>query len=86
MQHEIMFHPSVESYNTFCPVANGKINRTYLNLHGCRKDYRGDKNTKVFIDNNTGKIYYKQGKGICSSEFVASLEELKEDFPMERIT
>jgi hypothetical protein len=59
----------------------GKI---FINLIGQQRHMKGDSSSKIWLDVDAEKIYWKMGKGTCSSSFNESLEKFKEEFEITR--
>ena len=56
---------------------NDKINRVYINLRydGGKRQYRGEKNCKIYLDVDTGMIIIERGKGSTGWNFEDALAE-----------
>ena len=78
---QILEHAAVADFKEF---VRPNINRVYLTLTGYSARFNGDRNTRVYFDRKTQKIMLEMGKGICSSEFNASLTAL-ETFGVSRV-
>jgi hypothetical protein len=78
MIEQIKKHESVASISK--PM-NGKI---FINLVGQQRHMRGDSSTKIWMEESTEKLFWKMGKGTCSSQFNADLDALKEYFEITR--
>ena len=72
--------PLVYRLSLFQP--NERINRTYINLeyNGRNRQSRGEKNFKLFIDNDTGMIHQERGKGSTGWNFEDVLSEFVEKY------
>ena len=58
--------------------ANEWKDRVYINLKGNGGNFAGERSSKIWVKN--GKLNVEIGKGICSSEWNASLKALKAVF------
>lgn len=58
--------------------ANEWKDRIYINLKGNGGNFAGERNSKIWVKD--GKLNVEIGKGICSSEWNASLKALKAVF------
>ena len=81
LEEQILEHAAVANFKEF---VKPNINRVYLTLTGYSARFNGDRNTKVYFDRKSQKIMCEMGKGICSSEFNASLTAL-ETFGVSRV-
>jgi hypothetical protein len=66
----------IKKLNRYNP--SPKVDRTYITLKGADQTYRGDANTKIYINNLTGELAIeKASKGLTSRAFDASLAAFK---------
>ena len=59
---------------------SGKMRRTYYDLYGKNRRYRGD-GAKVYVDRVRNVLIIERVNGTQSREFSASFEALREEFP-----
>lgn len=57
--------------------ANEWRDRVYINVKGNGGDYRGERNTKVWLDRD-GQLHIERGRGTTSRDFDANLQTLDE--------
>ena len=82
LEEQILEHAAVANFKEF---VKPNINRVYLTLTGYSARFNGDRSSKVYFDRKTQKIMLEMGKGICSSEFNASLTALETTFGVSRV-
>jgi hypothetical protein len=54
----------------------GGMTRCYLTLKGQNKSWAGDRNAKVYWDNQSNELVIQRGKGLTSEAFEKSLQSL----------
>jgi hypothetical protein len=59
-------HASIDSFSEWKKHGHDRI---YFNLKGYDNSRRGCRNTKIYYDNNTGRLIISEGRGSASSDF-----------------
>lgn len=73
-KEQILHHPKVQNWKEW---EKGNMSRCYLSLKGYRGSWAGDRNTKVYWDNNSNTLEILRGKGLTSTGFEESLQALQ---------